>query len=505
MATGEVTRRRFLERSGKAAAAAALAAQPAWLAACGSSSSSSSHAAASSADWSKLAKTLHGRLLTPGEPGYATSALPYNTLYSSIRPRGIAMCADPADALAALTWAEQTGETFTVMSGSHSYAGFSTCTGLIIDMTDLNTVSFDHSNDQVTIGVGVRNHQLFSTLPPLRVGLPHGRCPHTGVGGFVLGGGFGFTSRTMGMLADTLVRTEIITASGDMLTCDASNNPDLYWACRGGTGGNFGINTSYTLQTHPLPATVSVYKLEWHWSDAATMLTALQKMMLSAPDELGCRIGLGATGLHKLTFEASTLGEYVGPVSQLRELLAPVIAAAKPTSVTIEEVPIAAAIRFLAADVPFDRFAAKSSYAVEPFSDAAAATLVRELDKIPGSSNSGGNGIAIFCLGGAVNKAPAGATAYVHRDARFLINFEATWEAADTPQVVAANESWLQGIYQSMQPYVLPNSYQNWPDRTLADWEHAYFGSNLQRLTEVKAKYDPKDRFRYAQSIPLSA
>src|SRR5436305_1669403 len=138
------------------------------------------------------------------------------------------------------------------------------------------------------------------------VGLPHGRCPHTGVGGFVLGRGFGFTSRTMAMLCDTLVTTDIITASGDMLTCDAHQNSDLYWACRGGSGGSFGINTSYTLQTHPLPDKVSVYKLDWHWSDAPAMLKALQAMTLTAPDELGCRIGLGATGLHEKKFEANT-------------------------------------------------------------------------------------------------------------------------------------------------------------------------------------------------------
>lgn len=502
MGNGALTRRKFLERSGKAAAAAAIAAEPAWLAACGTSSRSRS--GASSADWSKLARSLHGRLLTPGEPGYATAALPYNELYASIRPRGIAVCADASDARTALLWARETGEQFTVMSGAHSYAGYSTCPGLIIEMSSLNHVSFDHSSGQVTIGVGVRNHQLFSTLPPLRVGLPHGRCPKTGVGGFVLGGGFGFTSRTMGMLSDTLVRTEIIAASGDILTCDSHSNPDLYWACRGGAGGSFGINTSYTLQTHPLPERVSVYQISWPWSEAPAALKALQAMMLTAPDELSCRIGLGADGLAHKEFVTNTLGEYTGPVAQLRELLAPVIAAAKPTTVKVEEVSIAKAVQFLAADVPFDRFAAKSSYTSDAFSDAAVSKLIAELERIPGSSNSGGTGIAIFCLGGAVNRVPSDATAYVHRNGRFLINFEITWEPYDTQGVVAAQQAWLQSIYDTMQPYVLPESYQNWPDRTLTDWERAYYGSNLKRLTEVKARYDPHDRFKYAQSVPLS-
>jgi hypothetical protein len=181
-----------------------------------------------------------------------------------------------------------------------------------------------------------------------------------------------------------------------------------------------------------------------------------------------------------------------------------VIASTKPATVTIKEVPIAGAVKFLAADVPYDQFAAKSSYAVDAFSGAAVSTLLDQLQRIPGSSNSGGTGIAIFCLGGAVNRVPADATAYVHRDARFLINYEITWEASDSPSVVAAQEAWMQSIHRSLQPFVLPQSYQNWPDRTLEEWRSAYYGSNLKRLTEVKAKHDPHDHFTYQQSVPLS-
>ena len=244
------------------------------------------------------------------------------------------------------------------------------------------------------MGVGARNHQLFESLPPHRAGLPHGRCPVTGVGGFVLGGGFGFTSRSMGTLSDTLVSTQIITADGSLLTCDAANHSDLYWACRGGAGGSFGINTSYTLQTHPLPATVSVYHIEWPWSEAASAVKALQAMMLHAPDQLGCRIGMGATGLAHKKFSMDTLGEYVGPVKQLRELLSPVLAAAKPASVMIKELPLKDAVLFVAANVPFDRFASKSSYAIDAFSDAALSPSGKRLLQWGGTGTARGRFIS---------------------------------------------------------------------------------------------------------------
>ena len=203
----------------------------------------------------------------------------------------------------------------------------------------------------------------------------------------MLGGGFGFTSRTQGTLSDTLVRTDVITASGDMLTCDSSHNSDLFWACRGGPGGSFGINTSYTLQTHPLPEKVSVYKIDRPWSEAPKMLAALQRMMLHRPRRAGMPDRPRRDPAEAQAPRGEHAREYVGPVGRLREPLAPVIAAAKPTAVEIKEVPIARGVQFLAADVPFDRFAAKSSYALEPSSDAAIATLIRELDRIPGSTN----------------------------------------------------------------------------------------------------------------------
>ncbi len=439
-----------------------------------------------------------------GDRRYATSAVPYNALYRSIRPVGIALCADESDARKALLWARETGETFTVMSGGHSYAGYSTCRGLVIDLSHLNGVSFNARDGRLTVGVGARNAQLYAILPQHRVGLPHGRCPDAGMGGYVLGGGFGFTSRSLGMFCDHLVSTEIITASGEAPSCDSQHDSDLFWACRGGAGGSFGINTSYTFQTRPFPERVSVFQIKWPWSDAAEVLHATQALMRDAPEELGAQMGFGAAGLQHRQFIAYVLGEYDGPVTELRNLLDPLLATGQPTLVKIEELSHADAIRFLADNIPSDEFAAKSSYAIEPFSAKAIDTFVEVVGEVPGSSNPGGTGIAIFCLGGAVNRVAPADTAYVHRTARFLINYEASWEASDARGVVEANKRWLQSAYDALQPYVLPSSYQNWPDRTLSNWPSAYYGTNLMRLTQAKARYDPHNLFRYAQSIPQS-
>ena len=121
-----------------------------------------------------------------------------------------------------------------------------------------------------------------------------GRCPTVGISGLVLGGGFGFSSRKLGLTADSLVGTEVVTASGRVLTCSDRAHPDLFWACRGGGGGNFGVNTRFEFRVHPV-GRVSIYQLKWDWRHAREAVDAMQAVIARAPDEFSCRLGLGSS------------------------------------------------------------------------------------------------------------------------------------------------------------------------------------------------------------------
>ncbi len=371
-------------------------------------------------------------------------------------------------------------------------------------MGDLNSLRFDPSSGDVTFGVGVRNRQLNAALPPHQVGLPEGRCPDVGLGGYVLGGGFGFTTRSLGIACDHLIETQVATASGDLLTCNSGENSDLFWACRGGAGGNFGINTYYKMQTHPLPGRVSVFALQWEWSRAREVLEAFQRLMVKdAPRALGCVFGVGIAGSKPPKPVAGAVGEYLGPIGELRDLLRPVTAIPGQTMNLIRQRTLAGALEYLADNVPFGHYAAKSSYVRDPLPAAGLDAVVTMGDRWPGSTNPGGGSVSIFCLGGAANDMAADATAYVHRTAQFLIQYETTWSSSDSVAVARAGTRWLEQSFAALGPYVLPESYQNWPDRALADPTRAYFGSNLERLVTVKRRYDPGDLFHYAQSIPV--
>lgn len=238
MSSHPITRRQFARRAGRLGGAAFLASQLEWLVACGGH-------APTREKWQELRRRLKGSLVLPGNAGYAQLRLPFNRRYASVQPSAIAVCAGSADVREALLWAGEHGVPIAARAGGHSYGGYSVTPGLIIDVSRLNRVDVDETDATVRVGPGARNTNVYNGLQPHSVAISAGRCPTVGISGLTLGGGFGFSSRRLGLTSDSLLETEIVTASGEVLTCSADSHPDLFWACRGGGGGNFGINTSF--------------------------------------------------------------------------------------------------------------------------------------------------------------------------------------------------------------------------------------------------------------------
>ncbi|HVX22094.1 MAG TPA: FAD-dependent oxidoreductase [Acidimicrobiales bacterium] len=503
---GPLSRRQVLRGAG-AVAATGLAATSGLLGPAGLSGAAAG--AARRTKWGELQRHLRGRLLRPETPGYRAAAPPYNRRYVDVRPRAIAECAGTEDVRTCILWAGAHHVPFAVRAGGHSYAGYSTTDGLLISVSPLRSITANVPAHTVTIGAGVQNRDLFKALPPLDLAVPNGRCPTVGMGGFVLGGGFGFSSRRLGLASDNLVRTTVVTADGAVLTCDEHSHPDLFWALRGGGGGNFGINTRFVLRTHPI-GPLSVYKLRWRWEDATAVLDAAQELMASAPDTLSARAGLDVAAPSSPGtppgLSVSALGQYFGHHDRLQALLAPLLAAAQPTEQVIRSVTHAQAVDFFAANVPVGRFTEKSSY-IGPggFDRTFVQTGMAWIEKWPGSTNTTAVGLTLFAWGGAMGRPAPTDTAFVHRDASWLGVVGTSWGKGDSATVVNANLDWLGGFAAAIAPYVTEQSYQNFADPALADWQRAYYGENFPRLVEVKRTYDPGDLFTFPQGIPVSA
>jgi FAD/FMN-containing dehydrogenase len=446
--------------------------------------------------WSELARLGAGTLRRPGEPGFAAVTEANNKRYAEVRPAAVLSVTSAGDVARAVGWAREHDVPFAVRGRGHSYAGGSVGPGLTLDVGGLGGVEADPATGRVTVGGGTRMAALADELAKHGLVLPLGNADDVGVGGLILGGGVAGVSRVYGLTCDALLETEVVLADGSVVTCSEREHPDLFWACRGAGGGTFGVHTSFTLQARPVPA-ISTFLVVWPWPEAVAVFTAAQRLLAGAPDRLSARIGAARSPEGWV----SVAGQYLGPAAELRELLAPVLAAARPVKTEIIEQDFWAARRYRKHATTADAFAVRSRFARAPLPAEAVAAAIATIDRWPGSNCPDGAGIAMFSWGGAINRVPAGATAFPHRDTMFLVSVDTSWTVEDSPGVVAANLGWLHELYGQLGTVTGTDAYVNFPDPDLADWRTAYYGPGLARLADVKRRYDPDRVFDHAQAV----
>jgi hypothetical protein len=448
-------------------------------------------------DWRRLDLAVTGRVSRPGDNGFGAASLPFNRRFAATVPAGVVSVANTLDVQRAITWARDVGIGVAVRGGGHSYAGFSVGPGLVLDLSGLNTVSASASTGLVTAAGGASMSAVYAAIEPCEMAFALGNGASVGIGGLTLGGGYGATSRVHGITADALVATTLVTADGEVLRCDANENADLFWACRGGGGGNFGVNVSFTFQAQPV-VDCATYVLLWRIEDAEKVFSVVQQTVGLAPDSFAARVGVSTTGSDAIV---SCIGQHMGPASELREILDPILSVAQPFRVMIEDRTYWQAKDDLLHDTSAGAFAARTSVLTRPLPDDAIGLMLAQVRRWPGSGNSDGGGAALFSWGGAVNRVPVGDTAFPHRDARFLLAMDTSWAEDDSPTVVDANLGWLGELAAAMAPYGNDRSYLNFTDPDLKSWRSAYYGENYARLAEIKRRVDPDGFFAFDQGI----
>ena len=354
------------------------------------------------------------------------------------------------------------------------------------------------------IGAGAKLIDVYAALAGHGAVVPAGSCATVGIGGQVLGGGIGLLSRKLGATCDNLLSLTLVTADGRARACSAHENADLYWASRGGGGGNFGIATSYTLRTTPI-AGLTTFTATWPWAQAPAVVRFWQGWAPHAPDDLFTVCNLSSGGGSR---GVRVSGQLVGRAARLQSLLHPLVSVGTPNEVRVRERGPLEAARYWAGCGPLSEchlepfgalpratFAAKSDYVKRPFSPSAMRTVMRAIEHAPA------NGLLLMdSYGGALNRVPKGATAFVHRDSLSSLQYLAYW---GSPGQAAANLAWLRSFYAAMRPYVSGEAYVNYIDPDLAGNPLAYYGQNLRRLVSIKRRRDPANVFRFPQSIPL--
>ena len=543
-------RRQFLRRGGATVAALGTAALLGPLAGCsnGKSSAPSSTGSGTTAttgssgppEWATLASMLSGQLVLPGSPTYTTSRELYNERFDDSVPAAIAYCRSASDIQRCVGFARDHAVQMAARSGGHSYGGYSSCPGLVVDVTQMAEVTVGPTAGAVgstagsaagggptgsaTVGAGARLIDVYSTLGASGLLLPGGSCPTVGIAGLTLGGGIGVFGRKYGLTCDNLRTVEMVTADSRVVTADAADHADLLWASKGGGGGNFGVVTSFTFDAHPIPD-ISLFTLQYPWSAAADVLGEWQRWMPGTPPELWSNCQLLSSGtaggaeplsvrvtgvlagtaptltglLGPLTGAVGTAPtfRFVGPESYLNAML--IEAGCEGSSVEACHLPS----QDPAGTLSRSGFAAKSNYIDAAMPSAGLQTVVDAVSTLSQTQPGSGGGLVFDSYGGAINAVRPDSTAFVHRDALACIEYSVSWGPGASASVMADAQAWLGETQGQLAPYS-HGAYQNYIDPTLADWQQAYYGSNLPRLVDVKRSYDPDDVFHFAQSIPTS-
>jgi FAD/FMN-containing dehydrogenase len=457
---------------------------------------------------------LVGDVVTPSSAGYDQARLLYSTRFDAIRPEAIVFCETVGDVAHTIRWARRHGVPLAMRSGGHSYGGYSTTKGVVLDVSRLNRVQVDAAARRAVVGAGAQLVDVYAALAAEGLMIPAGTCPSVGIAGLALGGGHGYAVRKLGLTCDALEGLTIVTAAPEVLRCDARRHADLFWACRGGGGGNFGVVTSFTFRATPV-GEVSTYVLEWPWEQAREVAAAWQDFAPSAPDELSLDLNLTAT---ETRTHITSAGQYLGSAADLQAALAPLLRVGTPSHVEIESRTfLEAVLHFAGCDragvercrrsdkspqgtVQRETWKAKSDYVKRPLPPAAIDLLVRAMEARVADPTLGRATILLDAYGGAVAHVPKAATAFVHRDALFSAQYLVYWPAHDAARA-ARNLAWMRDFYASLRRYVSGEAYVNYIDPELAGWARAYYGSNYARLRRIKHRYDPSGFFRFAQSI----
>jgi FAD/FMN-containing dehydrogenase len=268
-------------------------------------------------DLTALKKTLGDKLNLPSDSRYATAAQLFDPRFDAIRPAAIAKCASPDDVAICLRHAKASGATFAVRSGGHSYAGYSTSSGLVIDVGAMNAIGPGTTTGTARIEAGARLADVYAKLATQNASIPAGSCPTVGITGLALGGGIGVVGRKYGLTCDRLTAIELVTADGKKTRCDDKLDADLFWAQRGGGGGNFGVVTALEFATHRSQP-LSYFLLWWDWPHAPDVLAAWQGWLPTTPDELWSSLHVDGAASSKVTPKIYVTGVYVGALATLQ-------------------------------------------------------------------------------------------------------------------------------------------------------------------------------------------
>jgi FAD/FMN-containing dehydrogenase len=438
-------------------------------------------------------KSLRGELIRPGDGGYNEARKIWNANIDK-HPALIARCMGAADVINAVNFARDNHLLVSVRGGGHNFPG--TCVadgGLVIDLTNMNSVRVNPVRRTARAEGGTKWGQFDRETQAFGLACTGGTNYDTGIAGLTMGGGQGWLGGKYGLALDNLISVDIVTADGQLRIASATENPDLFWAVRGG-GGNFGVVTSFEYQLHPvgpLPVGVVIFPLD----RAREVLQFYNEFASSIPDELNTASGLAT--LEDGTPAVAIVACYNGPLEEGEKVLEPLRQIGQPIMAQFDSMPYVQVQHLLDPFVPEGHQYYEKGHFITDIRDGAIDALIESYR----TTSSPGNLLVFQQQGNAANRVSQDATAYSHRDARYNLILIARWSDPGESEI---HFKWTRDLWEKLVPYSTGGVYVNNVGSEADDGAtmiRSAYGANYQRLAAIKQKYDPTNLFRHNQNI----
>lgn len=453
--------------------------------------------------YSSLRGRFKGELVRPGDGGYEGVRAVWNGM--TVRtPRLIARCADVSDIQNAIRAARETGILTAIRCGGHSLAGFSTCDGMVLDLSPMREVAVDADARRARFAGGCLLGSVDVATQKAGMVFPSGVVSHTGASGLILGGGTGWLTRRFGLSCDNVEQFTLVTADSSIVRANATENPDLFWALRGG-GGNFGVVTEFVVKLYPLTSLVLAEGLTPE-SAIRSLLEYWRELMAEAPMELKWNINL------RLAPDTARIPErlrgrpvasssliWTGDPEAGKPYLQRALSLCHPETVTNKAISFLELQTMADADFPHGRrYYTKSGY-FKSLEDSSIDRLVESVATTPSPETM----IELAYLGGAAGQMGARETAFGDRSAPFVLTLLANWsEASDDSRHI----DWVRGIFAQLSPAMKPGVYVNFMSADEQDRVPEAYHERWERIIAVKSHYDPGNFFRLNHNVvPLRA
>ena len=442
---------------------------------------------------------LRGQLIGPADAEYDEARKVYNAMIDR-RPRLIARCADVADVITAVNFARENRLLLAVRCGGHNAGGLGVCDdGLVIDLSGMKKVQVDPTARTARVEGGCTGRDMDNATHPFGLATPTGTISTTGVAGLTLGGGIGHLTRSCGLSIDNLLAADMVLADGSVVTASAEQNPDLYWAIRGG-GGNFGVVTSFLFRLHPV-SMVHAGPMLWEMDQAAEVMRWYREFIPRAPQEItgffAFLVVPPAAPFPEHLRKKKMCGIvwcYTGPTERVEETFRPIRDLAAPALDLVGQMPFPALqSMFDALYPPGLQWYWKADF-VNQLSDEAIKLYIEQGSKLPTPHST----MHLYPINGAAHNAGRNDTAFSFR--------ESTWAEVivgvdPDPSNKEKIISWAREYWKALHPYSAGGAYINFMMEEGQEGIKSTYRDNYERLVAIKNKYDPGNLFRVNQNI----